>query len=365
MPELFETTTINSLILKNRFVRSATWEGMAQGDGSCSQKLISLMEKLAQGNVGLIISGYAFVSREGQAAPFQLGACSDDLLPGLTEMAETVHRGGGKIVLQIAHGGLFAHPQLTGQEPLGPSVMMTDKGSSGREMTIEEIQGTVNAFRNAAVRAQKAGFDGVQIHAAHGYFLSQFLSPYFNKRVDEYGGSLENRARIVLDVVKSVRGAVGNRFPVLVKINTEDFLEGGFTIDDMLRVARMLEKSGIDAIELSGGTILGVYIGNFAISFSRLGDGGVYYEEAARRYKKGIGIPLMLVGGIRSYKVSRRLVEEGVTDYISMCRPLILEPSLIKRWESGDTRIAGCKSDNACFQPGIEGKGVHCIQVAD
>ena len=363
MRSLFEPGKIGDLVLPNRFVRSATWEGLAQEDGSCSPKLIDLMEKIAQGNTGLIISGYAFINRDSQAAPFQLGAYSDDLLPGLTEMAETVHKAGGKILMQLAHGGLFASPQLTGQEPVGPSVTTTEKGPMGREMTKKEINRTINAFRDGAVRAKKAGFDGIQIHAAHGYLLSQFLSPFFNKREDEYGGSVENRARIVLEIFQSVREAVGNRFPVLVKINAEDFLDGGFSVIEMLQVARMLEQSGVDAIELSGGTILGLYIGNPNISFSRVGDSGVYYEEAAKRYKREIGIPLMLVGGIRSCEVSRRLVDEVVTDYVSLCRPLIREPDLIKRWESGDTRDAECVSDNACFQPGIEGKGVHCIHV--
>lgn len=363
MSKLFEKTTINTMSLKNRFVRSATWEGMAKEDGSCSPKLINLMEKLTQGHIGLIITGYAFVSREGQAAPFQLGVYSDDLLPGITEMAETVHNADGKILMQLAHGGLFAHPQLTGQDPIGPSAMMTEKGLTGREMTKQEIQGIVSAFRESAIRAQKAGFDGIQIHAAHGYLLSQFLSPFFNKREDEYGGSIENRGRIVLEVVQSVREAVGDQFPVLVKINAEDFLDGGFCVDDMLNVARMLEKSSVDAIELSGGTILGILMGTPNISFSRIGDEEIYYEAAAKRYKGEIRIPLMLVGGIRSYEVSQRLVEEGVTDYVSLCRPLIREPDLIKRWELGDTREADCVSENACFQPGIEGKGVHCVHV--
>ena len=135
MSKLFESTTIKTMTLKNRFVRSATWEGMANGDGTCSPRLIDLMNGLAHGNVGLIISGYAFVNRDGQAAPFQLGVYSDDLLPGLMEMTETVHEAGGKIVIQIAHGGLFANQQLTGQEPMGPSVMMTENGPTGREMT--------------------------------------------------------------------------------------------------------------------------------------------------------------------------------------------------------------------------------------
>ena len=363
MSKLFEPTAIKTMSLKNRFVRSATWEGMANEDGSCSPKLIDLYEQLAQGNVGLIITGNTFVSRDGQGQPYQLGVYCDDLLPGITEMAEIAHKNGGKIILQLTHGGLFAHPQLIGQDPKGPSVMMTANGPTGMELTEQEIQGIVTAFREGAVRAQKAGFDGVQIHAAHGYLLSQFLSLFFNKREDDYGGSIENRGRIVLEIVKSVRDSVGDQFPIIVKINAEDFLEGGLCIDDMLNFTRMLEKSGVDAIELSGGTILGLYMGQPNISFSRIGNGRIYYESAAKRYKKEIGIPLMLVGGIRSLEESQRLVEEEVCDYVSLCRPLIREPDLIQRWESGDTRKADCVSDNACIQQGIEGKGVHCIHV--
>lgn len=364
MQTLFESTVINSMELKNRFVRSATWEGMAGVDGSCTPRLQALMKNLALGHVGLIISGYAFVSREGISAPFQLGVDSDDLIPGLTEMTDAVHEGNGKIIMQLAHGGLFANPELSGMESIGPSPMMSEKGIVGKEMTNDDIKKAVDAFRDGAVRAKKAGFDGVQIHAAHGYFLSQFLSPYFNRREDEYGGSIENRARILMEVVHSIRNATGYSFPVLVKINSSDFLEGGLYVDEMLQVANMLEKSGVDAIEISGGTILGVYLGKFDISFSRTGKSEAYYYEAAKRYKKEIGIPLMLVGGIRSFKECRKLVEEGVTDYISLSRPLIREPGLIKRWESGDTRDAECISDNACFQPGIEGKGVQCIHAA-
>ena len=363
MSKLFETTNINTMTLNNRFVRSATWEGMATEDGACTPKLIDRMEQLAQGQVGLIVTGYAFVSREGQAAPFQLGVYSDDLLAGITEMADKVHKADGKIVMQVAHGGLFAHPQLTGQDPMGPSPMKTETGSTGREMSKQEIEGLVAAFRNSALRAQRAGFDGVQIHAAHGYLLSQFLSPFFNKRQDEYGGPIENRARILLEIVQSVRESVGDKFSLLVKINSEDFLDGGLGVDDMLTVARMLEKSSVDAIEMSGGTILGILMGTPNTSFSRVGDQESYYKTAAMRYKSEVGIPLMLVGGIRSYEGSRQLVAENVCDYISLCRPLIREPDLIKRWESGDVREAECLSDNACFRPGLEGKGVHCVHV--
>ncbi|MFC1607835.1 NADH:flavin oxidoreductase [Candidatus Latescibacterota bacterium] len=362
MLNLFESTSINTMTLKNRFVRSATWMGMAGEDGTCTPKLTGLMEELAQGDTGLIISGYTFVSTEGKGA-LMVGASSDDHLPGLTDMADTVHNAGGKIILQLAHCGLFSAPSENGQKPLGPSVMMTPDGPLGSEMSTEDIQQKVRNFRDSADRAKKAGFDGVQIHAAHGYLLSQFLSPFFNKREDEYGGSVENRARFLLEVVASVREAVGDRYPVLVKINSDDCLEDGFCPDDMLRVAGMLEKAGVDAIELSGGTILAFVMGNPDGSFSRQTDTGIYYEDAAKRFKQEIGLPLMLVGGIRSYDDCQRLINEDVTDYISLGRPLIREPDLIKRWKSGDTRDADCVSDNACVMPGIEGKGVQCVHV--
>jgi 2,4-dienoyl-CoA reductase-like NADH-dependent reductase (Old Yellow Enzyme family) len=272
-------------------------------------------------------------------------------------MSKAVHQAGGKIVMQLAHGGLYARTELTGQEPLGPSVMETENGLIGREMTLDDIRDTVRFFGEGATRAQKAGFDGVQIHAAHGYLLSQFLSPFYNKRKDEYGGSIENRARIILKIFRSIRNAVGDQFPVLIKLNSEDFLDGGFSLDAMLQVAEMLEKVGIDAIELSGGTIRAFKRG----SYNKKRE--VYYREAAKRYKEKINVPLILVGGIRSYEVAEQLVEEGVTDYISLSRPLIREPDLLNRWKAGDTRKADCISDNACFKPRREGKGVQCVHL--
>ena len=322
MTTVFEPGAINGMVLKNRFVRSGTWDGMAEADGACTQKMIDLLVQLANGGVGLVVTGFAFVSREGQALPFQMGAYSDDLLPGLTKMTQSVHKAGCSIVLQIHHGGLFAVPEIIGQDPLGPSILNTEKGPLGKAMTIEQIRGAIAAFRAAAVRGKKAGFDGVQIHVAHAYLLNQFLSPFFNHREDEYGGSLENRARLTLEVVRSVREAVGDAYPVLIKLNADDFLPGGFAVDEMLQVARMLERAGVDAIELSGGTLMALVAGNPNASPVREED-KIYYEEAARRYKAEIKTPLMLVGGIRSPREARNLVDQGITDFISLARPLI------------------------------------------
>ena len=363
MSKLFETTTLKNLELDNRFVRSATWLGMAGQDGACTPRLIDVMTKLAQGGLGLILTGYASVLREGQSVPWQIGCYDDRLLPGLTEMTQSVHKAGGKIVLQIAHGGVFSSSELTGAEPLGPSAMPTEQGPLGRAMTEREIQDTVDAFASAAARAVQAGFDGVQIHAAHGYLLSQFLSPFFNQRTDAYGGSLENRARLLMQVVERVRKVVGKRYPILVKLNSEDCLEGGLTNKEMLSVCTMLQTAGIDAIEMSGGTILGLVMNKPEISFSPVGDRQPYWRQAAEQYKSKIDLPLILVGGIRSCEMARELIESGVADYISLCRPLIREPGLVNRWKEGDTSKADCISDNACVMAGVQGKSVHCVHV--
>lgn len=358
MSGLFEPTSIKNMVLANRFVRSATWEAMAADDGAVTERLIDVQTQLALGGTGLIISGHAYVSREGQAGNQQLGVYSDGLMPGLTAMTDAVHAVGGKIALQLAHAGCRAAYQLSGLEPMGPSVMEKDSGPAGREMAIGDIEMATEAFARAAARARSAGFDAVQIHAAHGYLLSQYLSPYFNKRKDDYGGSIENRARLLIQVLKAIRDVVGPEFPVLIKLNSDDFLPGGLTVEEMIRVATMLEQVGIDAIEISGGTLL-----SGKNNPARVGkqDPEAYYEAAAERYKKQVSVPLMLVGGIRTIETAERLVASEVADYIALCRPLIREPALVNRWKSGDRRPALCISDNGCVAPIVEGKGIYCV----
>jgi 2,4-dienoyl-CoA reductase-like NADH-dependent reductase (Old Yellow Enzyme family) len=228
-------------------------------------------------------------------------------------------------------------------------------------VTQDEILEISERFALAAVRAGKAGFDGVQVHAAHGYLLSQFFSPFHNKREDGYGGSVERRARIALEVVGRVRDAIGPRRALLIKMNSEDFVEGGFSVENMLEVSALLEKAGVDAIELSGGSPFSPKYVSYRYGPIKSEQDEVYYREAARRYKERVRVPLVLVGGIRSYGVAERLVGEGVADYISLCRPLIREPGLINRWKSGDTRKSRCLSDNLCFEPARAGQGLFCV----
>jgi 2,4-dienoyl-CoA reductase-like NADH-dependent reductase (Old Yellow Enzyme family) len=366
MGTLFEPTHIGSLTVANRFVRSATWEGLADDDGSPTPRLIDTACQLARGGVGLIITGHAYVSSEGQAGRWQLAIYSDDFVPGLSEMTASVHALGGRIALQLAHAGSRARHSLTGFGAMGPSVSENESAPAGREMTPDDIKAVTEAFAAAAVRSQAAGFDAVQIHAAHGYLLSQFLSPCFNKRKDEYGGSIENRSRLLVEIARAVRTAVGQGFPMFIKLNSEDFLPGGLTAEEMIETALMLEKNGLDGVEMSGGTFL-----SGRNMPSRPGTGKAdlctseaYYEATARRYKEKVLVPLMLVGGIRTLGTAERLVAEGVADYIALSRPLIREPGLIERWKSGDKSRATCISDNGCFTPGFEGQGVYCTVEA-
>ena len=360
MSKLFEPGEINGMKLANRFVRSATWEGMATDDGACTPKLIDLMVNLAQGGVGLIISSHTYVSPEGQAGPWQIGVYDDKLIPGLKAMAAAVHENGGKIIMQLAHAGYFANAKLTGQTPLAPSNVEGFAKGARQEMSTDDIQGVVKAYGAAAQRAQTAGFDGVQIHSAHGYLLSQFLSPAFNQRKDEYGGDILNRARALIEVLREIRQVVGKDYPVLVKMNCQDFIENGLQPEDSLQAGKMLVENGIDAIELSGGVLIGG-----KLSPSRMGikseEKEAYFQNEARTFKREVNVPLILVGGNRSFQVAERIVNEGVADYISLCRPLIREPDLVNRWKSGDLSKAACVSDNMCFKPAMKGDGIYCL----
>jgi 2,4-dienoyl-CoA reductase-like NADH-dependent reductase (Old Yellow Enzyme family) len=363
MSVLFESARIGTLELPNRFVRSATWEGMAEADGAVTAKLVDTVAALARGGVGLIMSSHAYVRPEGQAGPRQLGAYTDEQVPGLSRMAAAAHEHGAPIALQLAHAGCFAAAELTGSDPLCVSSSVPFDDNPRREMSAEEIGGLVAAFAQAAARARKAGFDAVQVHCAHGYLLSQFLSPLYNRRTDAYGGSTARRARVHREVLAAVRAAVGPRFPVMVKINCQDFVDGGLSVEDALEAALLLEADGLDAVELSGG-----WLRNLKRSPARVGiateQREAYHREEAAVFRRHLKIPLILVGGIRSFELAERLVEEDLCDFISMSRPFIREPGLVNRWKSGDRSRAACKSDNLCFEPARKGEGIYCVTAA-
>jgi 2,4-dienoyl-CoA reductase-like NADH-dependent reductase (Old Yellow Enzyme family) len=359
MPTLFEEVALSGMKLRNRFVRSATFEGMASPDGAARDSLVGLTEDLSKGEVGLIISSHAYVEPRGRARASQLGIQNDSLVPGLKRLADAAHVHGSKTLVQLAHGGCTANEPVG--EWVGPSAMTLPDGRSCRELTKAEIRDVVEAFRRGARRAMDAGFDGVQIHSAHAYLLDQFLSPYFNHRTDEYGGKLVNRARIHREVLQAVRNEVGDGVPVLMKINSDDFIDNGFTRKEMVEVARMLEKEGLTAMETSGGTPFSPPNRNFSRPGIQPPEEEVYYLDAAKMYKDAVSIPLVLVGGIRTYAVARDLVEKGIADFIALSRPLIREPQLVKRWRKGDTATATCIHCNLCFGPARSGEGMYCV----
>jgi 2,4-dienoyl-CoA reductase-like NADH-dependent reductase (Old Yellow Enzyme family) len=306
---LFDAAKINTLLLANRFIRSATWEGMAGDNGECTPRLTGLMAELARGRVGLIITGHAYVHQNGRHSPWQLGIDRDELIPGLQGMSQAGHDEGGKIAVQLGYGGAYLSK------------------SRVRSLSLEDIQDAVMAYAKAAIRAKEAAFDAVQIFAAHGFLLSQFLCPRYNDRTDLYGGPIMNRARILLEVLAAVRKAVGPDYPVMAKMNCRDFAENGMTLQEAVQVGVMLEEAGIDAIELSGGLLNNP---NIMRNNIKTEEDEAYFQDEAKAFKEAIHVPLILVGGIRSFAVASKLVEEGAADFISMSRPFICEPDLIR-----------------------------------
>jgi len=358
---LFTETIINGLSLKNRFIRAATWEGLATPEGAVTPKLIDRMVSLAKGGVGLIISSHAYVSKEGQGTPRQIGIHEDGLVNGLKEMTSAVHENGGKILIQLAHAGQYAATDLTELPALTVSPFSSANDVPYEEITKEDISSLILSYAQVAKRAKDAGFDGIQLHSAHGYLLSQFLSPAYNYyRTDEYGGDIKNRTRIHREILQAIRETVGKDYPVFIKMNCADFIENGLEADDSLQAAKIFTDAGVDAIEVSGGIIR-----SGKLSPSRPGittrEKEAYFREYAQKMKAAISIPLILVGGIKSFEIASEIIAEGIADYISMSRALIREPDLIHRWKNGDHRPAQCKSDNLCFTPGFEGKGVYCV----
>ena len=362
MKRAFEKNEIKSMVLENRIVRSATCESLADEVGRPKRELADMLGALAAGGVGLVITGFAYVRVDGLSAPLQTGIYSDTLIPDLARMAEAVHRAGGQTAMQISHAGAQALVGYNGSKlAAGPSEGRSPvTGARFRELTAGEIATVIEDFGRAAGRSREAGFDAVQIHAAHGYLLSHFLSPSLNRRGDRYGGPLANRARPIYEVYEAVRGAVGTDFPVLIKINGEDFIEDGVALEDSVAVTRNLAGMGLDSVEVTGGT---------AWSSARLGsvrkkidlpEKEAYFREQADFFKDKVGIPVMLVGGLRSPRVIEDILSQDSADYASMCRPFIREPELVNRWAGRDDSPAACISCNHCYMTGLEGRGVYC-----
>jgi len=356
---LFSPIKIGRVRIPNRFARSATHDFMADEDGSITGRQTALFRGLAEGEVGLIITGHAYVNPAGKASPRQIGVHDDRMIEGLSRIPAAVHDFPSRVFLQIAHAGRQTKEKICGCVPVGPSAVPEPVFKlTPRAMSRDEIRATIEEFIQAGRRAKQAGFDGVQIHVAHGYLLSSFISPHTNRREDEYGGSLENRVRIVREILRGIKNLAGPCFPVMAKLNSEDFLAGGLVVEESIEIARMLEADGLDGVEVSGG-------------MSEAGRGSVwqglrreeeegYFVDSAFRFKAAVKIPVFGLGGFRTFLAMERAVKEGRVDLISLSRPFIREPGLVRKFRLGEAAKSECISCNKCFNP----RGIKCGDLA-
>ncbi len=349
---LFTPASISTLTLPNRLIRSATAERLADMSGRPKPRLVELYRELARGGVGLIITGHMYVHPSGRCHPEMTGIYADELIPHLAELADAVHRAGGLIVPQINHGGMQCSRESV-SETIAPSA--TNDASltpPAREITTAEIAMVIEAFGQAARRAKEASFDGVQIHGAHGYLVSQFLSPLVNKRADEWGGDLAGRMRFLRAVCRAVREQVGADFPVFIKLGMIDGKGGGLSIEESVRIVSALEEMGLDAVETSGG------IGG-SIKLVRKEENEAYFRDLARVARRATRLPVALVGGIRSRRVMEDILQSGDANFISLCRPLICEPDFPNRLRDGIQEKSSCISADRCW-PERDGEGISC-----
>ncbi|MFO8056421.1 MAG: NADH:flavin oxidoreductase [bacterium] len=355
MTDMFTPGRIGNLELKNRVVRSATWEALADEEGRVTGSLIGYTLARIRGEVGLYIMGITAVSRNGLGMPGMTGMFNDEHVESHQRLTEAVHEEGGTVALQIAHVGAQASEELLGTEAVAPSAVLHPSFQTmPRALSTDEVKQMVEAFGTAARRAAQAGYDAVQIHAAHGYLLDQFMSPLFNQREDEYG----EPSRFPLEVYDAVRKNAGD-LPVLVKLSLDDFYPGSTTPDVALQLARDLDRQGIDAIEVSAGIIAsGKYSPSRSVKEEK--DEG-YFLELTRMAKKNVSCPVIAVGGFRSPEVIDRVLAAGDADFVSISRPLIREPRLVKRWSEGDREKPKCISCNRCFGTLKYGEGIQCM----
>ena len=389
MSVLFSPRKIGNVELPNRFVNSATYEAMAKETGEVSDELIKRYARLAKGGIGLCITGLMYVHDSGRGYKNQTGIYDDRMIPGLKKLVDAVHQAGGRIAFQIAHCGRQTTKSMVGTTPLAPSSRGRDPMYfvKPKEMTEDQIVETIKAFGAAARRAVEAGADGIQLHGAHGYLISEFLSPYFNIRTDSWGGSDENRFRFLKEIYAEVKKAVPDGFPVMVKLNANDYTpKKGVTPPLATKYAGWLAELGIDAVEVSCGAtnysymnmcrgdvpkaemiqglswwekpighlMLGKLVGKYDLVEG-------YNLETAKMIKPVIGdTALFLVGGMRTVSQMEKVLEKKYANFISMSRPFIREPFLVNKIKEGKMDRVSCVSCNRCLAAVANGIPVYC-----
>lgn len=353
MADLFKPYRIGTLEIRNRFIRSATTSAWSDEHGIVRDEMIRYYEQLAEGGVGLIIKGHLYIDPRGKAHNGMAGIHDDSVIPKLKELTDAVHSKGGAILAQINFGGY----QASAGERMGPSDYK-DKKWSARAMTTKEIWDIVEKFGTAAERAIQAGFDGIQLHAAHGYLISEFLSKHANTRTDEWGGDLKNRMRLLKEVYLDARGRLGPDAVISMKMNGDDFSPDGFTVDESALVAHALASIGIDMIEVSGGGIGedDQYRGRGRHTDHALSEPSFAgHCEKIRATTKPK--PIALVNGFKTKIAMQEVVDRGIADLISMSRPLIREPDLVKRLQTGQDE-ASCIRCDACQSDAVFSKAM-------
>ena len=327
MNALTQSIAIRGVDLSDRLVMPPMASGKPNPDGTVSDSLVEYYKEKSQGGyLGLVITEHAFVCQQGKAHGGQLSIAREDI-PGLRRLADALQNNGVKAVAQISHAGGPANPQDTGMEPVSASAVQSPRAKAGaplpRAMTVGEIQAVVEAFAQAACRAQEAGFDGVELHAAHGYLLNQFYSPLTNHRTDAYtGATLAGRLRFLLEAVEAVRAAVGQELLLAVRLGAGDDMPGGTTVEDSVRACQLLEQAGVDLLDISGG-----FCGPYRGGSKEQG----YFSDWSQTVKAAVSVPVLVTGGITQPESARRLLEAGKADLVGVGRALLKDSLWAKR----------------------------------
>ena len=333
-PKLFETGYIGNLKVKNRLIRAAMMTFFGSLDGSVTERTIKHYHELALGGVGLVIVEYSYIDRKSSKANYcQLSISDNDYIPGLAWLAMTIKQNGAMAGIQISHAGgqryLLTPPKKVPSQALWEVIQ--GKGEPApEELTVEEIEEIVDAFGEAALRAKKACFDLVEVHGSHGYLITEFLSTLTNRRTDKYGGSLDNRMRFLIEIIQNIRKKVGFDYPLTVRLNGSEYLKGGITIEESIETVRALEKNGVNAVHVSGGT----HRNNDKLVVPMYWPRG-YHVWAAEEIKKTVGIPVIASGSVTTPELAEEILKEGKADFISLARPLLADPFFPKKAEEG------------------------------
>ena len=346
---LFSPFTINGMTLKNRAVMPPMATGYGNADNTVSERLLAYLERRAQGGTGLIITEVCAVDPRGKGFPNEIGVWNDDFIGALSRIPAALHRHGAKAALQLHHAGRETFEAVLGKKPEAPSAIPSAVlGQPCEAMSLERIAEIVRAFAQAAGRARQAGFDSVELHGAHGYLLNQFLSPFSNNREDEYGGSEENRMRFILEVIAAARKAVGDDFPLCIRISADEMVRGGYDFSLMRRLAPRMVTAGVDAIHCS----VGVYSTPGGLSIASMDTEPGFNLFRARALKEVVSVPIIGVGRINDPAMADQAIARGDADLISFGRQHLTDPDFIEKARRGS--LEDIRRCTACNQGCIE-----------